>query len=161
MRTLVQLGYKVAARLRRFYWFVFRPKTFGVKCVVQHHGRWLMIRNSYGNGHWTLPGGGLHRGEEPEHAAIREVREEVGVELAHVESIGSYENNREYKHDTVYCFVGSAASPDHRIDKKEVIEAAWFDPSALPERTGPSVVEIKRLFATRTPRSGAEQGSSS
>jgi ADP-ribose pyrophosphatase YjhB (NUDIX family) len=149
MRRVLQLGYKVAARIRRVYWFVFRPKTFGVKCVVQHDGRWLMIRNSYGKGHWTLPGGALHRGEAPEDAAIREVREEVGVELAHVESIGQYRNNREYKDDTVYCFVGKVSVPDHRIDMKEVIEAAWFDPSALPERTARSIAEIKRLLAKR------------
>ena len=149
MGRLLQLGYKVAARIRRLYWFVFRPETFGVKCIVQHDGRWLMIRNSYGAGHWTLPGGAIHRGEQPAHAAIREVKEEVGVELADVEAIGTYENNREYKHDTVFCFVGNVTMPDHRIDMKEVIEAEWFDPSALPDRTGPSVAEVQRLLATR------------
>ena len=31
---------------------------------------------------WTLPGGGLEPGEEPEHAARREVREETGYKVA-------------------------------------------------------------------------------
>jgi len=149
MRRLIQIGFKVAARIRRLYWFVFRPETFGVKCVVQNDGRWLMIRNSYGKGHWTLPGGAIHRGEEPADAAIREVRDEVGVDLGSVEPIGSYENDREHKHDTVHCFVANVLSPDHKIDMREVIEAAWFDPSALPERTGPSVREVQRLLANR------------
>lgn len=32
-------------------------------------------------GSWTLPGGGVDHGERPEHALVREVREECGVEV--------------------------------------------------------------------------------
>lgn len=35
-----------------------------------------------GGGLWTLPGGGLAFGEDPEAGAIREVREETGYEVA-------------------------------------------------------------------------------
>src|SRR5258706_13668937 len=105
MKRFVRLGYNVAARLRIAYWFVFRPKTSGVKCVVEHDGHWLMIRNSYGKGHWTFPGGAIERNENPDAAAVREVREEVGIALDAVRSIGSYTSNRQYKHDTVHCFV--------------------------------------------------------
>jgi len=38
------------------YRFAFRPSMFGVKCVVEHEGRWLLVRNTYGRGYWTLPG---------------------------------------------------------------------------------------------------------
>ena len=147
MRRFVRLGFKVAARLRRVYWFVFRPTTYGVKCVVRHEGRWLLIRNSYGNGSWTLPGGAVHRREEPAAAAIREVREEVGIDLGSVEPIGSYRSNREYKKDTVYCFVANVLHPDHRIDMREVIEAGWFDPSDLPKPYARSLADVGRLVA--------------
>lgn len=36
--------YRAADRLRRIYWFVARPATRGVKCVVEHDGSILMIR---------------------------------------------------------------------------------------------------------------------
>src|SRR5207248_2768136 len=102
MKPVMRKLYAVAARLRVVYWFVFRPHTQGVKCLVDHDGKWLMIRNSYGKGHWTFPGGAIARGETPDDAAIREVLEEVGLELASVRAIGFYESNKQYKHDTVY-----------------------------------------------------------
>jgi 8-oxo-dGTP pyrophosphatase MutT (NUDIX family) len=148
MKRFIRLGYNVAARVRVVYWFLFRPQTTGVKCVVQHEGLWLMIRNSYGKGHWTFPGGAVDRGEEPADAAIREVREEVGIALGSVEPIGAYRSNRQYKRDTVHCFVANVSTADHEIDMTEVIESAWVSPSALPAFRSMAVDQIVELLAT-------------
>jgi 8-oxo-dGTP diphosphatase len=40
------------------------------------------------DGSWTLPGGGLDFGESPEHAALRELAEETGLEGAIVDLAG-------------------------------------------------------------------------
>ena len=134
------------SRLRTAYRFVLRPRTRGVKCVVEHDGRWLMIRNSYGGGYWTLPGGGVRRREEPADAACREVAEEVGIRLTSLEAIGSYFSTRHYSRDTVYCFRATVADPSHSIDRREVVEAAWFAPGEIPEFRGAAVDEILRLL---------------
>jgi len=146
MRRLLRPGYKIAERVRLVYWFVFRPRTRGVKCVVSHDGRWLMIRNSYGRGHWTFPGGAVDRGEDPAHAAAREVREEVGIGLGSVRSIGEYFTDAQYKRDTVYCFAAVVTSDTFAIDPAEIAEARWISPRDLPEFRGANVDRVVAML---------------
>ena len=146
MRERLRGTYRLLHRLRRVYWFVFRPRTTGVKCVVMRDGSWLMIRNTYGRAHWTFPGGGVDRGEAPEAAAVREVAEEVGITLDAVHPIGDYYSDREYKRDTVYCFTATVGSSDVVIDPAEIAESRWVDPAALPDFRAPSVDRIVAMI---------------
>jgi 8-oxo-dGTP pyrophosphatase MutT (NUDIX family) len=132
--------------MRTAYRFVRRPRTFGVKCVVCHDGRWLLVRNTYGGHYWTLPGGGVKRGEEPADAARREVAEEVGIRVDVVEPIGSYFSTRHFSRDTVYCFRAVTATPVFDIDRREIEKAAWFEASAIPPSHGAAVDEVLRLL---------------
>lgn len=52
--------------------------TVGAVCVIEHHGQMLMLWQPHRRG-WSLPGGLLARGERPQDAVAREVREEVGL----------------------------------------------------------------------------------
>ena len=117
-----------------------------MKCVVEHDGRWLMIRNTYGHQYWTLPGGGVKRGESPADAAKREVAEEVGIALGDVEAIGSYFSTRHYSKDTVYCFRARVTTADHKIDGREIAEAAWFERDAMPALCGAALTEVLRML---------------
>jgi len=52
--------------------------------LVEKDGRLLVSRRSAGRvfaGYWEFPGGRIEQGETPEEAAIREVREETGLEV--------------------------------------------------------------------------------
>src|SRR3989344_5420273 len=119
----------------RVYWFVFRPETFGVKCIIEHNGKMLMIRNTYGKRQWTFPGGGIEEGETPEDAAKREVREEVGIELAEVRSLGMFISSREHKKDNIYVYSGRVDSEYVRIQPSEILEAQWFTPDTMPKKS--------------------------
>ncbi len=59
-------------------------ERIGRACAwIEHEGRVLMAaRDTWG---WTLPGGGIHPGETPQQAAVREAWEECG---AHGEVVG-------------------------------------------------------------------------
>jgi 8-oxo-dGTP pyrophosphatase MutT (NUDIX family) len=107
-----------------------------------------MIRNTYGHKYWTLPGGGVKRRESPAQAAVREVAEEVGVTLGEIEPIGEYFSTRHYSKDTVYCFRARVDKADHEIDRKEILEARWIAPDAIPSDRGAAVDEVLRMLET-------------
>lgn len=132
--------------MRRAWWFLARPRTRGVKCVVFHDGEVLMIKNSYGHRRWTFPGGRMRRREDPESAVRREVREEVGITLGAVRYLGSYSTSRLHHRDTVHCFATDASSRAYRVDGREVVAAAWFSPVRPPAPHGPSVAAVLRLL---------------
>ena len=62
----------------------FMHVQIGANCIVEHDGAVLLVRLNYGprDGHWALPGGLVEADETPEHAAIRETREETGFSVA-------------------------------------------------------------------------------
>ena len=115
--------------LARFYWKVFRPKTFGVKGIVPHpddERQVLLIRNTYGNTMlWNLPGGGYHpKRESPVRAIEREIREELSVTPDSTEQLGEYQTDAEGKRDTVTIFLCRITS-DHARGNSEIAEVKW------------------------------------
>lgn len=139
--------YNVIKPLRRLYWFVARPDTLGVKCLIEHEGKFLCIRNSY-YPYWTFPGGGVNEDELPVQTAQREAFEEVGIDIAHWKEIGEYESRREHKKDVVYCFYAQVSDAVFQIDNDEVIEACWFSEDEIPENQSFAVEEVLRLYKT-------------
>jgi len=140
-RALIQLIYPCL----KLYWFLVRPNTFGVQCVIQHGGAILLVRNTYGRKQWTFAGGSIVRGETAEDAIRREVLEEVGVHLQQLQHLGTFETTIDYKKDHVSVFAG--VSPDRRvtIDLGEILEARWFQPTHLPP-LAPSAARILAMW---------------
>ena len=70
------------------------PPPTVVPCVgaVVHDaaGRLLLIQRGHDphRGAWSLPGGRIERGESPEDAVVREVREETGLAVQPVRPVG-------------------------------------------------------------------------
>lgn len=126
MTVLLRLLYLA----HRVYLFIFRPVTFGVRVLLVKEGRVLLVRHTYMDG-WYFPGGGLKRGETPEAAARREVREEAGVEAGRMELVGVYSNFKEMKSDHNILFLCSDFTASGKHDA-EIAEARFFPLDNLP-----------------------------
>jgi 8-oxo-dGTP pyrophosphatase MutT (NUDIX family) len=124
--------YKIAIWPVKLYWFIFRPQSYGVKCIIKKDGKILMIRNTYGKGWWNFPGGGIKKNENPEDAIVREVREELSVGVYGLKKIGEFLSTQEYKRDNVYVFYAEMNGSEITIDRNEVRDYKWVDPNALP-----------------------------
>lgn len=120
------LIYRLMHPLLRLYWFVVRPHTYGVKVIIQRDDKILLIRNSYGNrGLWTFPGGGYRTSKEAaEEAVIREVNEELSLQLCGVREIGVCEREAEYKKDTITFFTAEAVGEIQL--SAELQDAQWY-----------------------------------
>jgi 8-oxo-dGTP pyrophosphatase MutT (NUDIX family) len=58
------------------------PKHSAGAIIHDHAGRILLVKPSYRDDTWEIPGGGLDAGEDPLQAVVREVKEELGRDHA-------------------------------------------------------------------------------
>ena len=63
-----------------------------VTAVVTNEAGELLLVHKTDNGLWALPGGGMDPGESIAQAAVRETKEETGMDIAVVGVIGLYTN---------------------------------------------------------------------
>jgi 8-oxo-dGTP pyrophosphatase MutT (NUDIX family) len=137
-----RLAYRTAYSILRLIWLVRRPVTVGVKCLLVNDGRILLVRHTYGDRAWDLPGGMLKRHEQPLTAARREMREELGIEGASWTSLGAVQGTVHHRRDTIHCYRAELAAPGLTLDLGELATARWFARSELPPDLGHYVVSI-------------------
>ncbi len=146
IRKIKRLLIPIVYPIFKSYWFIRRPTTYGVKCLVWNNHKLLLVKMSYGHKLWTIPGGGIKRKEKGADAAKREVKEETGVKVISIVKIGEYKTIKEYKNDTVYCYSSDTISENIKIDETEITDAEWFSTKRLPEERTKQVNQILELY---------------
>lgn len=149
----MRLYYLVGHLLRPFglaslYLYSILTKTARVRVIVQNEkDEILLLQTWLGSGRWGLPGGGVHRSEDPKMAAQRELREETGVVVS-VDALQQLLVFRSLGHDEVVFTLSIdensaiAKSPN----KYEVRDIAWFPSGELPNLE-PLAQRVMRVVA--------------
>ena len=88
----------------------------------------LLLKHRFG-GHWSFPKGHVERGETERQTALREVKEETGLDIGLIDGFRqsvSYFPRHNIKKQVVY-FLGSAL-PDHVVrQEEEISEICWVE----------------------------------
>lgn len=111
----------------------------GVGAVIVQDRRALLIRRGTAPllGEWSLPGGVLECGESLRRAAVREAREETGLEVEVVEMLGVYErvipgdSGRTRYHFVLIDFLCRPVGGNLKAGS-DASEVRWFTREQLP-----------------------------
>ena len=108
------------------------PSGFAAAAViVDDDGRILLVRHSYGELNWEIPGGAGELGESADAAAVREVREETGLEVAAERLTGVYFEPAMRCHHFVFACRRTMRT-DPMPSSPEITDVRWSARAALP-----------------------------
>lgn len=107
------------------------------RVVVVAEGKILMLKGWIGFGEWGLPGGGVHRKEDPKMGAVREVYEETGVwlkpeQLHKLKTFTATPYGLRFR--CVSFYVELPKMPVFRESNLEIAEVAWFTPEEIAKQ---------------------------
>ncbi|MFE0188979.1 NUDIX hydrolase [Streptomyces sp. NPDC058989] len=105
--------------------------------VVDDAGR-ILLQRRRDNDKWALPGGVMHIGESLPDCAVRETREETGLDIEIVGIVGTYTNPRhllayddgEVRQEFSICFLARPVA-GHVVVSEEWTDVRWFEPAEV------------------------------
>jgi ADP-ribose pyrophosphatase YjhB (NUDIX family) len=105
----------------------------------------LVVKNFVSTGRWGLPGGGLHRGEDPRKGALREVFEETGVKLESSQLVYLFDRRtREAGIDVpnkfYYAELLNMSTPHKQW--LEIIDAKWLPLKEFDKRNSDAALRL-------------------
>lgn len=109
------------------------PRQIGTAAVIlDAQRRILLVKHTYGKLNWELPGGLSEAGEPADSTAVREVAEEVGIDVEVVRLTGIYYSEPSDMHH--FAFLCSPASPSAtpKPSSPEISDLRLFDRGGLP-----------------------------
>jgi ADP-ribose pyrophosphatase YjhB (NUDIX family) len=120
----------------------FRDPKVAVGAVIAGAGGILLTRRAMdpGRGRWGLPAGYMEWDERAEDAAVREVREETGLEVRLERLVGVYSHPD--RGVLLVIYAATLVGGTLRADPEECEAVGFFPPEHLPELAFPSTHDI-------------------
>ena len=103
----------------------------GVAAIIEHEGKYLATQRGYGDfkGQWEFPGGKIEPHEGREEALVREIREELRMEIGVDKFLCTTEYDYPTFHLTMHCYLCHIAEGTPQLT--EHLEARWLTPEEL------------------------------
>lgn len=132
---------------------VLSPVAFGAHAMIfDREGRVLLARHSYKIG-LSLPGGGVNRGEPPEQAVLRELREELGAVRADPPIfVGLFTRRSGWATNVIALYRLMNAEVDFHPNA-EIREIIFADPANPPPGTGGGTARRLAEYVSQSPPS--------
>jgi ADP-ribose pyrophosphatase YjhB (NUDIX family) len=113
--------------------FYINPKV-AAGVLIEAEGRVVLVRRGIQPhvGSWTLPAGFTEYGETVEETAIRECREETGLEIELDDLLGVYSVNSDFYGHLVLVLYSAHIVDGELIAGDDASEVALFAPAELP-----------------------------
>ncbi|MEI9929626.1 MAG: NUDIX domain-containing protein [Rhizomicrobium sp.] len=128
------------------------PVAYAACALVEKNGKILLARHSYVAG-WLLPGGGVQRGETPDAAILRELKEEIGlVRASPPELFGLYSRNAGWATNVIVLYHFRDAEFLFRPNW-EIREVQFAEPGNPPQGTPNTVRRRLAEFSGLEPKS--------
>lgn len=102
-----------------------------VAAIIHHEGRVLATQRGYGDfkDGWEFPGGKMEPEETAEAAIVREIREELAVEIQPERLVTTVECDYPKFHLTMHCFLCHVVSGDIQLLEHEA--SRWLSKEEL------------------------------
>ena len=102
-----------------------------VAAIIIRNGEVFATQRGYGEwqGWWEFPGGKMEKGESPQEALKREIREELDAEIEVGDLLETVDWDYPTFHLTMHCFVCSLFSESLHLNEHEA--AAWLSKDTL------------------------------
>jgi ADP-ribose pyrophosphatase YjhB (NUDIX family) len=125
--------------------------------ITDPAGRVLLCQQSQGHRLWGLPGGRIRHDESPVRAAIRDIREETGMETDILDLVGIYQLTGDgcgpdLPDVLVHVFRARTEGGEATVNSPaRICRLSWQDPTALPQpMTATTRVALDDAFAGRS-----------
>jgi 8-oxo-dGTP pyrophosphatase MutT (NUDIX family) len=107
------------------------------RVVIEADGNFLMLRGWHDGSRWSLPGGGVHKNEHAAASAVREVREETGIQLKENDLVNLGPDKyaeRGLNFDIHRYGCRLIQKPETKKQYLEVIDLRWISSDELTEQ---------------------------